>query len=151
VVLPVNTFIRIFYTTKSFLSGHIISDVCIIFRIVPPSHRYSEENGWNVYNRFLAYVWRYDVVHQPNPENVSDRGIYPEPTTSFYLLKKAFRTNGEQIGDIVPVDQIRAWVDLVPRFGSKANPHLTSSTSNAYSTEFWLNKYFNKELFYILS
>jgi hypothetical protein len=51
----------------------------------------------------------------------------------------------------VPLDQIRAQADLAPRFGAKANPKLTSSTSLVYSTEFWLNKYFDKELFYALS
>jgi hypothetical protein len=61
------------------------------------------------------------------------------------------RSNGERIGDILPLDQIRAQADLAPRFGTKANPKLTSSTSLVYSTEFWLNKYFNKELFYALS
>ena len=68
-----------------------------------------------------------------------------------HLLKKATRANGARIGDIVPLDQIRALVDLTPRFGSKANARLTSFSSMAYSTEFWLNKYFDKELFYALS
>ena len=104
------------------------------------SHRYAEETSQYLFDRFLAYVRRYDIVNQLNPElNGGPR-----------LLKKATRANGEQIGDIVPLDQIRALVDLTPRFGSKANAKLTSSSSMAYSTEFWLNKYFDKDLFYAL-
>jgi hypothetical protein len=132
------------------LLGHIIADICIIFRIVPSSHRHSEEISQHVYNRFLAYVRRYDIVNQPNPENTSLRGTYPETNTGLYLLRKSTRANGERLGDIVPLDQIRALVDLTPRFGSKANSRLTYSSSIAYSTEFWLNKYFNKEIYYAL-
>jgi len=136
---------------RNILVGHTIADICIIFRIIPSSHRQSEESTQHVYNRFLAYVQRYDIVKQPNPHNTSLRGIYPEPNTGLYLLKKSTRANGERLGDIVPLDQIRALVDVTPRFGAKANRRLTSSSSIAYSTEFWLNKYFYKELFYALS
>ena len=131
--------------------GHIIADICIIFRIIPSSHRHSEDVTQHVYNRFLAYVRRYDIVNQPNPENTSLRGVYPEPNTSLYVLRKSTRANGELLGDIVPLDQIRGLVDLTPRFGSKANRRLTYSSSTAYSSEFYLNKYFNKELYYALS
>ena len=130
---------------------HIIAEVCIIFRIVPPSHRHSEEITRHVYDRFLAYIRRYDVVKQPNPHNPSLRGIYHEPNTGLYLLKKSTRANGEWLGDIVPLDQIRAMADVTPRFGAKANRQLTCSSSMAYSAEFWLNKYFDKQLFYALS
>jgi hypothetical protein len=132
--------------------GHAIVDICIIFRIVPTSY-YSNETplGRQITSRFLAYVRRYDVVNQQDPENSSRRGTFPEPTTGLHLLKKATRANGERIGDVVPLDQIRALVDLAPRFGAKADSRLTSGTSIAYSTEFWLNKYFDKELFYALS
>jgi hypothetical protein len=133
------------------LVGHTIADTCVIFRIVPSSHRHSDKISQHVYNRFLAYVRRYDIVNQPNPENTSLRGIYPEPNTGLYLLRKSTRANGEWLGDIVPLDQIRALVDLTPRFGSKANRKLTYSSSIAYSREYWLNKYFDKEIFYALS
>jgi len=118
-----------------------VAEICIIFCLIPSSHRVTRETDQHIYNRFLAYVRRYNVVNQLNP------GL----NGGLYLLKKAIRANGEQIGDVVPLDQIRALVDLTPRFGSKANAKLTSSTSIAYSKEFWLNKYFNKELFYALS
>jgi hypothetical protein len=75
----------------------------------------------------------------------------PDATTGLYLLKRARRSNGELIGDIVPLNQIRTLVDIVPRFGLKADPQLTKETSAMQSSEFWLNKYFNKELFYALN
>jgi hypothetical protein len=54
------------------------------------------------------------------------------------------------IGDVVPLGQLRALLDLVPRFGAAANKRLTKETSLELSLEFWLNKYFKKELFYAL-
>jgi hypothetical protein len=55
------------------------------------------------------------------------------------------------MGDIVPLDQIRALVDITPRFGLRADPQFTKASSTWQSNEFWLNKYFKKELFYALS
>ena len=54
------------------------------------------------------------------------------------------------MGDIVPLRQVRTLLDLVPRFGADANKHSTKETSLEFSLEFWLNKYFEKELFYAL-
>jgi len=79
------------------------------------------------------------------------RGHYPEPSSSLFVLKRARKSNGTQVGGIIPVQQVRALVDLVPRFGKKADQRMTSNTSLIYSEEFWLNKYFDKELFYALS
>jgi hypothetical protein len=51
------------------------------------------------------------------------------------------------MGDIIPLAQLRTLVNLVPRFGKQANRHLAKQTVLEYSLEFWLNKYFEKELF----
>ena len=77
--------------------------------------------------------------------------MYPDPNTGLYLLKRAVRSTGEVLGDIVPLDQLRSLVDVAPRFGEEADPGLTNSNSIVFAKEFWLNKYFNKELFPILS
>jgi hypothetical protein len=65
-----------------------------------------------------------------------------------YLLKHARRSDRAIMGDVVPLDQIRALIDLVPCFGAEADKRLTRGTTLEYSSEFWLNKYFDKELFY---
>ena len=54
------------------------------------------------------------------------------------------------MGDVVSLGQVRTLLDLVPRFGADANKQLTKETSLEFSLEFWLNKYFKKELFYAL-
>lgn len=101
-------------------------------------------------NLFLAYVQRFDVVPQLNPKLSSRAGPFPEPATSMFVLKRAVRASGAPLGDIIPLTQLRALADLAPRFGAQADPRLTKQTSLAYSTEFWLNKYFDKETFFAL-
>ena len=51
------------------------------------------------------------------------------------------------MGDVVPLQQIRTLLDLIPWFGEDANKQLTKETSLELSLESWLNKYFEKELF----
>ena len=67
-----------------------------------------------------------------------------------HLLKHAHRADGSIMGDIVPLAQLRTLVDLVPHFGKQANRQLIKETVLEYSSEFWLNKYFSKKLFYAL-
>jgi hypothetical protein len=100
---------------------------------------------------YLAYVERFDVVPQqmslsPN----SPKGIVPDPVTQQYVLKRAHRVGGHRFGDVVPLTQLRGPVQLVPRFGSQADPHLTMENSHECSGEFWLNKYSDKNMFWSL-
>lgn len=67
-----------------------------------------------------------------------------------YVLKRARRSDGTIMGGILPLCQTRALVDLVPRFGNEADRRLTKANILEYSAEFWLNKYFDKEIFYTL-
>jgi hypothetical protein len=122
--------------------------LCLIFRIIQPTRSFFRED------RFLVYARRFDVIPQIN-KNVSGsstvRGPYPEPKSSLYILKRARRANGELIGDILPLRQVRALVDLTPCFGDVADRRLTKYNSSTYCSEFRLNKYFDKELYLSLS
>jgi hypothetical protein len=100
-----------------------------------------------------VYAQRFDIIPQLPPTGQgqsNEKGPYPEPSTGMHLLKRARRTDGSIMGDIVPLAQLRTLVDLVPRFGKQANRQLSKETVLEYSSEFWLNKYFEKELFYAL-
>ena len=79
------------------------------------------------------------------------KGPYPEPISGLYLLKCSKWSNKPVMGDIIPLNQIQALADLIPYFGQKANHVLSKENSMKYSTEFWLNKYFTKELFHALN
>lgn len=97
------------------------------------------------------YAQHFNIVPQLRPTGQgqpNEKGPYPEPSTGMHLLKRARRTDGSIMGDIIPLAQLRTLVDLVPRFGKQANRRLAKETVLEYSSEFWLNKYFEKELFY---
>ena len=73
-----------------------------------------------------------------------------DPVTGMYVVKRSSRSNGDRIGDIVPLSQTRIAAPLVPRYGLQADPKLTSRNSLEFSTEFYLNSFFDKELYYFI-
>ena len=118
----------------------------LIFQIVP-------SNSHQTYGDcFLTYVRRFEIISQVNPTVSGSRtvkGPYPEPSSGLYLLKGSKWSNGVSMGDVLPLDQICSLVNLTPCFGKKAGRILTKD--NSLETEFWLNKYFTKELFLALN
>ncbi|KAG2134508.1 hypothetical protein DEU56DRAFT_913696 [Suillus clintonianus] len=116
------------------LCGHVIAQVRLIMR---PIRKTGTPEGWK--DRFLTYVQRFT--------SNSER----ESATQLHLLKRAKRSNGTRIGDVIPVTQLRAPVNVVPRFGASADPRLTQYNSMEHASEFWLNKYWDKNIFIPLS
>lgn len=95
-------------------------------------------------DEFLTYVRRFNVI-PPAAGLTTDAAA-----ASLHVLKRATRNNREPIGDVLPLAHIRSPVHLIPRFGKAANPRLTSHTSHEVSTEFWLNPFWNKQIYYSL-
>ena len=121
----------------------------LIFRTIP-SRRFPYALGTDL---FLTYAQRFDIVPQLIPTGQvlsTQKGLYPDPSTGMYVLKCSQRSDGMNMGDVVPLRQIRTLLDLIPRFGADANKQLTKEMSLEFCLEFWLNKYFKKELFYAL-
>ncbi|KAJ7816384.1 hypothetical protein B0H13DRAFT_2242446 [Mycena leptocephala] len=135
-----------FHWPKSGLAGHAVCQLKMIFHVVtgkgfvPPAGT----------DQFLAYVQRFDVVHQTDPDS-GVRGLFRDPATTMYHMKRARRTNGSPMGDVVPLERLRAIVDLVPRSGKKANKKLTYQTILNYCDDFHLNHFYTKELFWALT
>jgi hypothetical protein len=94
---------------------------------------------WSWQDRFLTYVQRLDLSN--------DR----DANTQLHLLKRAKRSNGDRMGDIIPLSQLRAPVNLVPRFGVIADKRLTAHNSMEHAAEFWLNEFWEKSTFFALS
>ena len=67
-----------------------------------------------------------------------------------YCLKQACHIDGSFLGDVIALEHIRALVDLIPCFGEAAEKRLSKETVLEPVSEFHLNKYFEKELFYAL-
>ncbi|KAG1739732.1 hypothetical protein EDB19DRAFT_1828727 [Suillus lakei] len=62
-----------------------------------------------------------------------------KPSMQLHLLKCAKCSNGTQVGDSIPVTQLRAPVNLVPCFGASADNCLTLYNSMEHALQFWLN------------
>ncbi|KAG6380495.1 hypothetical protein JVT61DRAFT_8651 [Boletus reticuloceps] len=94
-------------------------------------------------DHFLVYAQRYDTIRQQQG-NV-DRA------TGMHTLKLAACSLGEIFSDVFPIDQIRLYAHLVPHFGEVADDHLTHTNSFHLAQSFWLNNYFDKEFYYVVS
>ncbi|KAF8451180.1 hypothetical protein L210DRAFT_3640273 [Boletus edulis BED1] len=77
-------------------------------------------------DRFLMYAQRLDIVPQGNSA--------VERTTGLPVLKRATRTSSSLLGELFPVDQLRSFAHIVPRFGQKADNQL-SSTNCVHSSQ----------------
>lgn len=95
-------------------------------------------------DEFLTYAQRFNITPPSGHTTVAG-------AAGLHVLKRALRTNGERIGDVIPLSYLRSPVHLVPRFGNNASPRLTKYTSHELSNEFWLNHYWNKQLYYSLA
>ncbi|KAF9245449.1 hypothetical protein BU15DRAFT_71197 [Melanogaster broomeanus] len=128
------------YWPQNGLDGHIVTEVRLIMRPVPPKGTHP---AWS--SRFLVYVQRLDLELQ------SRRGLMVDPITGMHILKRATRSPNALMGDILPLDQLRAFTHIIPRFGEVANPRLNCFNSSHFAKSFYLNKYFDKEFYYTLS
>ena len=113
-------------------SGHMVVQLWLIFHILGT-------------DQFLTYVQHFHVT-PPSAGHTTDAAA-----TGLHVLKRAVRNNRERIGDVLPLAHIRSPVHLIPRFGKRANPRLSTHTSHEFSSEFWLNRYWNKQIYYCLS
>ncbi|KAG2046045.1 hypothetical protein BDR06DRAFT_977766 [Suillus hirtellus] len=88
-------------------------------------------------DQYLCYVHRLKVgaVH---------------PTAGMHVLKHAKHRDGTPVGNIVPLKQMRTFISIIPELGAAVDMQLTKETSAHYSSSFFLNKYFNKQLYYAL-
>ncbi|KAF7319573.1 hypothetical protein HMN09_00296900 [Mycena chlorophos] len=118
------------------LNGHTVAQVRIIMRPTQPPNTPSTGSP------FLVYGHRFDIVSQSTPDN-------REASTGQFLLRKAQRADKSRMGGVFAMDHIRTPLELIPRFGAKADGRLTPATSTEYSAEVRLNKYSSKELFWI--
>ena len=108
--------------------GHVVQLRCIMCPLC--------KNGihWPWENKFLVYVQHFDICSK-------------DATSQLKILKHAKWTNGQHLGDVVPLCQVWAFAHLIPHYGASVNPRLTVHNSFEHSTEFYLNKYFDKDTY----
>ncbi|KAG1817263.1 uncharacterized protein BJ212DRAFT_1446773 [Suillus subaureus] len=116
------------------LSGHAVAQLRLIMH---PMAKRDTPSTWK--DQFLTYVQCFNIS--------GDCDLI----TQLHLLKRAKCSNGTCIGDVVPVSQLRAPVNLVPHFGTVADMRLTAYNSLEHALEFWLNHFWDKNTFFPLS
>lgn len=100
------------------------------------------------------YVQRFDWVKPTSAQDPSSQDTAaptPDPVTGLYVLRRAARQSGgatSYFGDVLPVQNIRTPIQLVPRFGPKADARMTPQTSLERSTVFFLNRYSDKIIYF---
>ncbi|KAG2157308.1 hypothetical protein DEU56DRAFT_750446 [Suillus clintonianus] len=111
------------------LYGHTVGEIRVILHPVGKAG-----TNWSWKDHFLTYVHRFNVVLQG--------GSNREPNTQLHVLKRVKRLNGTRL---------RAPVNHVPRFGASTDNHLNPYNGMEHASEFWLNKYWDKNTFFPLS
>ena len=119
-------------------SGHSVTQLRLIMQPLGKPHE-----QWSWADCFLTYVQQFDIVPQADG--------YHDPSTQMHVLRRAIRSGGQRLGDVIPVSQLRAYTNLVPRFGPRTDSRLTSFNSSEHCCEFFLNKYFDKNTYYVMS
>ncbi|KAG1724069.1 hypothetical protein EDB19DRAFT_1950157, partial [Suillus lakei] len=117
------------------LHGHTVGQMRLIMRPIGKSN-----TDWSWKDCFLIYVYRFDGTTSAC-----------DPAMQLHSIRRAKCSNGMLVGDIIPLMQIRAPVNLIPRFGGSADSRLTSQNSMEHTSEFWLNKFWDKNMFFPLS
>ncbi|KAI6018530.1 hypothetical protein PISMIDRAFT_96855, partial [Pisolithus microcarpus 441] len=114
------------------LRGHTIVQLHLIF------HLHCSET-------FLAYIQCFNVSLPPSSSNTTNTAA------GMHILKHATQSDGAQVGKVIPLHYIHSPAHVIPHFGKEANLCLTCHTCYELLNNFWLNKYWNKEFFYVLS
>ncbi|KAF5390496.1 hypothetical protein D9757_005246 [Collybiopsis confluens] len=136
----------------SSLEGHCVAIVKMIFSLSYPANHANRPGA----DRFLAYCERFDTVNQPPPPQQyahlpcyqAWKLYYPDYFSGCYVLRKALRSSGAPFGDVIPISQFRAQVAVAPRLRNTADIHLTPYNVMTYASEYLLNKFWDKELWY---
>ncbi|KAF9237842.1 hypothetical protein BU15DRAFT_62863 [Melanogaster broomeanus] len=123
---------------RSGLNGHILAEVRLVMRPIPPRGTHP---AWH--DQCLVYIQRLDVQAQAGSAVV-------EPITQMHILKRATRSSGSPFGSALPLNQLRSFAHIVPKFGRSADSRLNCFNSSHFSDLFYLNKYFDKDFYYAL-
>ena len=126
--------------------GHAIVQLRLLFRAVP----LSKTQMHPIFETFLTYVQLFDVASRTTSSTSSSR-YSPDPFSKMFMVKRSLRSTGERMGDIIPLNGLRAAADLTPCFRTAADARLTKYTSLEYSDTFLLNDLFSKYLFFALN
>ncbi|KAI6002200.1 hypothetical protein F5J12DRAFT_723281 [Pisolithus orientalis] len=74
----------------------------------------------------------------------------PAPKIKMFVTQWHFQSNGQQLGDIIYLDDVHQAVQLIPKFSAQAPPRLTCDNCLEVGQEFYVNSFADKEVFYAI-
>lgn len=92
----------LFHVTHKSILGHVVGQLCLLMR---PFGKRGVRWSWT--DRFLVYIQHFDIA--------------AEDVTHLHILRHAKRVNGQHLGDVIPLSQVRAFAHLIPRFRQTAD------------------------------
>ncbi|KIO02103.1 hypothetical protein M404DRAFT_28061 [Pisolithus tinctorius Marx 270] len=98
-----------------------------------------------------CFKWPESGLKAPSPDVPFWQEGAAEDVTHLRILRRTKRANGQHLGNVIPLSQVRAFAHLIPRFGQTADNRLTAYNSFKHSSEFYLNKYFDNNMYFALS
>ena len=113
------------YSEPSPPSGHVVGQLHLVMQ---PLGKTGQKWSWT--DCFITYVQRFDFINKD--------------TTQLHILKRTKRATGQRLGNVIPLSQVQAFAHLIPCFGPTADTRLTVYNLFEHSSEFYLNKYFDK-------
>ncbi|KAH9011172.1 hypothetical protein EDB83DRAFT_2234129 [Lactarius deliciosus] len=100
----------------------------------------------------LCYVQKFSFARRRAEDGTRSK----EQNVGMYLVRRQFRAptvgSGERMrmGDITPIIDIARAVDIVPVYGARMDPRITAENSLDIPTDFYLNDFSDKEIYYTL-
>ncbi|KIM88976.1 hypothetical protein PILCRDRAFT_61652 [Piloderma croceum F 1598] len=95
---------------------------------------------------FYGESFKFSSAHQEVVDGVNV--FKPAPNIDMFLLHRHMRSNGQRMGDIVCLTDIREVVELVPNFGVQMDDKLDCNNSLNIPNTFYLNNFADKEMFH---
>jgi hypothetical protein len=93
------------------------------------------ETDVSLHNQYFAYVQWFSP-----PRSTAEKDII------MYGVSRLER-NGVQQGDIIPMETIARFVQLIPKFGPRCAPELTAYNSMDICRHYYINSFADKEIY----
>ena len=74
----------------------------------------------------------------------------PAPDLEMFLVRRRLRSDGQHLGDIIRLDDVRQVIELVPKFGSSVPQNMTCDNSLELGGDFYVNSFADKETFHAI-
>lgn len=97
------------------------------------------------------YFYGHCFKFLPGNSETSPNGhtIYlPAPVIDMFVVEHHKRANGDRLGDIFKLEDIREILELVPRYGQKVPAGVTCNNSLEVMDSFYINNFSDKEMFH---